>query len=273
MCSNYKPVTLQDRLLAHFGVARPDTEEPPEFALPGFVAPFLIRDAHKQELQRECRLGLYGLLPDWAPDLAFGRNTYNCRTESMRQKPAFKKAWHTGHRCLVPVELLYEFCYETGEPVRWAIKLSTGGPMGVAGLWGIWPDPRGVDQLSFTMLTVNADGHGIFGRMHPPGDEKRMPVILHPRDYDGWLNGPNEDAASYIAAFPAELLESYPEPTPWKELQEPSSWSSAPDMFEAEWRAAATDPVARQLKCRRARSKPKVPRDQDPPMPMSDDLF
>ena len=37
------------------------------------------------------------------------------------------------------------------------------------------------------MLTVNADGHPVFQRMHRPGDEKRMVVILDPAEYDRWL--------------------------------------------------------------------------------------
>ena len=39
MCSNYRPVTLQDRLLAHFGVIRPNTETPTE-AWPGYTNHF-----------------------------------------------------------------------------------------------------------------------------------------------------------------------------------------------------------------------------------------
>jgi putative SOS response-associated peptidase YedK len=37
------------------------------------------------------------------------------------------------------------------------------------------------------MLTVNADGHPVFQRMHKPGDEKRMVAILDPAEYDRWL--------------------------------------------------------------------------------------
>ncbi len=43
MCSNYEPVTLQDRLLANFGVLRPKGAEPPEFTFPGYLAPIIVR--------------------------------------------------------------------------------------------------------------------------------------------------------------------------------------------------------------------------------------
>lgn len=40
---------------------------------------------------------------------------------------------------------------------------------------------------TFAMLTVNADGHPVYERMHKPGEEKRMVVILDPAEYDRWL--------------------------------------------------------------------------------------
>ena len=58
--------------------------------------------------------------------------------------------------------------------------------------------PEGREVLSFTMLTVNADGHGVFGRMHPPGDEKRMPVILRMQDQHAWLHGSPAEALAFI---------------------------------------------------------------------------
>lgn len=257
MCSNYKPVTLQDRLLAHFGVARPDDAEPPELTFAGRGAPFIVRAEQRGELA--CHIGRYGLLPEWAPDLAFGRRTYNCRSETMRSKPSFRDAWAAGRRCVIPVELLFENCWETGDPVRWAIARSNGDPMAVAGLWGVWHDREGQAVPSFTMITVNADGHAIFGRMHPPGDEKRMPVILALEDRDTWLRGSPLQARALIRPFPAEGLHAMPDPAAWKPLPEPASWSRSEDLFADDWHAAAQDPKARALKARRSRAAPQPP--------------
>jgi len=273
MCTNYKPVTLQDRLLSHFGVVRPDDEDPLELIYPGFGAPFIVRPEHRAELARECLVGLFGLLPEWAPNLAYGRNTYNCRTESMRQLPSFKQTWFSARRCIIPAEWIYENCHETGDPVRWRIQLSHGGPMGVAGLWGVWKDRNGVDTLSFTMLTVSGAGHAIYERMHAPGDEKRMPVIVHREDFDGWLNCAVADADQYLRQYPAELLKAEPDPAPWKKLPEPKSWAAEPDMFQDEWRHAAEDPAARMIKARRARQKPKGPPPLEEDGPSTGDLF
>ncbi|KWE79364.1 hypothetical protein WT54_27550 [Burkholderia territorii] len=56
-----------------------------------------------------------------------------------------------------------------------------------------------------SMLTVNADGHAVMGRMHKPGDEKRSVVILRPADYDEWLHTENVEAArTLLQLYPAD---------------------------------------------------------------------
>lgn len=61
------------------------------------------------------------------------------------------------------------------------------------------------------MLTVNADGHGVMGRMHKPGDEKRSVVILRPADYDEWLHTMNVEAARVmLALYPADEATAEP---------------------------------------------------------------
>ena len=217
MCSNYKPVTLRDRLLAHFGVVRPDTETPTE-TWPGYNAPFIVRAGSKDEVQaeqgREALVGNYGLLPSWSKDMVLGRKTYNSRSETASEKPSFREAWRKRRWCIIPAELLYEPCWETGVAVRWAIR-HVAGPMGVAGLWGMWLDPKTGQRVpTFTMLTVNADSHALYRRFHRPEDEKRMPVILHPEDFDAWLNCSVDDAMGFMKQFPAELLEAEPAPLP-----------------------------------------------------------
>lgn len=61
------------------------------------------------------------------------------------------------------------------------------------------------------MLTVNADGHAVMGRMHKPNDEKRSVVILRPEDYDEWLHATNDEAArEMLQVYPANELAAEP---------------------------------------------------------------
>ncbi len=227
MCANYEPVTASDRMLAGFGVARPAGSVPVDF-YPGYLGPFIRRartaagaaggDAVGQSpgsptQPREAELGQFGLVPHWSRDLAIGRRTYNARSESAAAKPSFRDAWRRGQRCIVPAEAVYEPCWESGRAVRWRIARADGRPLGIAGLWGFWRDPAsGQSLLSYTLLTVNADGHAIFARMHRPGDEKRMVVILDEIDYDAWLDAPVERMDGFMRTYPAERLVAAPWP-------------------------------------------------------------
>ncbi|MBT9457470.1 MAG: SOS response-associated peptidase [Burkholderiaceae bacterium] len=210
MCSNYQTVTSTDRLLTYFGVERPKGTEPPELVFPGYLAPFIVAAKHRPEMEREAQLGLFGLLPSWAKDLAFGRKTFNARSETVAEKPSFRDAWAKGRRCIIPAEAVYEPCWETGKAVKWAISRRDGLPLGLAGLWGYWRDKDGKEVLSFTMLTINGAGHEIYERMHKPGDEKRMVVILDEADYDAWLNCPVAEAAAFLKQYPARKLDAKP---------------------------------------------------------------
>ena len=213
MCANYHPVTAQDRLLTYFGVERPKGEAPPEFTFPGYLAPFIVRASDRVEMERQAELGLFGLLPHWAKDTAFGRRTYNARSETVAEKPSFKDAWRKGHRCIIPAEAIFEPCWETGKAVRWRISRRDGVPMGIAGLWGWWRDrATGREVLSFTMLTINADDHPLMKRFHKPGEEKRMVVILDEAEYSAWLDAPLERMPDFMRAYPADRLVAEPDP-------------------------------------------------------------
>ena len=211
MCANYLPVTAADRLAQYFGVERPTEALPPE-VYPGGLAPFIVRARDRVELARDLRLGLFGLVPHWAKDLAFGRRTYNARSETVAEKPSFRDAWRQGRRCIVPVEAVFEPNWETGKAVRWKVTRKDGLPMGIAGLWGWWRAPDGREWLSFTMLTINADAHPIFNRLHRPGEEKRMVVILDETDYDAWLEAPLTRVKEFLKPYPADRLDAEPAP-------------------------------------------------------------
>jgi putative SOS response-associated peptidase YedK len=68
-------------------------------------------------------------------------------------------------------------------------------------------DPLGTVLQSFTLLTVNADGHALMGRMHKPGEEKRMPVMVAQADYQDWLHATPQSASGWMRAWPAAELQ------------------------------------------------------------------
>lgn len=121
-------------------------------------------------------------------------DTVNARSETVGSSRLYGKAWRDGQRCLIPAAWIYEPCYETGRNVWHRIGLTGWQPYCVAGIWKRYEDADGRTLIGMSMLTVNADGHPVMGRMHKPGDEKRSVVILRPADYDEWLHTMNIEA-------------------------------------------------------------------------------
>jgi putative SOS response-associated peptidase YedK len=214
MCANYTP-SRRDQLEHHFGVAPPDSEFKAE-AYPADMAPF-IRPPRGDSVpgDRAAALGMFGIAPHWAKEpMKLARNTYNARTETLTERPSFRNAWKRRQFCIIPAASIFEPCYETGKAVRWEIGNADGSPLAIAGLWEYRQDgPTGLPLLSYTMLTINADGHEIFQRMHKPNDEKRMVVLLSPDQYDEWLHCPVEDAPAFFEQrYPAERLVAHAAP-------------------------------------------------------------
>jgi putative SOS response-associated peptidase YedK len=224
MCANYIP-SRREQLEQHFGVATPDSEYKAE-TYPGYMAPFIRKPQAKAERgDRSAALGMFGMVPHWAKDLKLARQTYNARTETVASKPTFRSAFKHGQFCIIPAASIFEPCYESGKAERWEIAVAEGAPMGIAGIWEHRQEgPNGLPLLSFSMLTVNADGHALMQRFHKPDDEKRMVIVLAPEQYDDWLHCPVEEAPDFFQRYPAEKLSAHAAPRTVKTV--------AKDLFE-----------------------------------------
>ncbi|RYC28907.1 SOS response-associated peptidase, partial [Lichenibacterium minor] len=98
-------------------------------------------------------------------------------------KPMFRTAFKK-HRCLIPASGFYEWTGGKGDKVPHLFTAGDGSPvLAFAGLWDHWTDPEsGDDVLSATIIVSGASEW-----MTPFHD--RMPVLLTPDDFDGWLSG------------------------------------------------------------------------------------
>jgi len=139
-------------------------------------------------------------------------------------------------------------------------------------LWSEWTSPEGEKLLSFSMLTINADGHEVFGGMDAPDHEKRTPVILPISSQELWLYGSLKDAERLLMRYPADQLPATPrEPSP-QARREPKSWQAVPDMFAPEWHAAAVE-APRRRTGRTPKVSPPLPRPPELPGPTTGALF
>lgn len=221
MCANYLP-SQQDRLNQYFGVTTPDQEFKPEI-YPGYLAPVILPPFNNSiSVPLQCILACFGMVPQWA-GLKLCRKTYNARSETVASKPSFRHAWKQHQFCLIPLDAFFEPCYESGHPVRWRIEQANGEPLAVAGVWEKKANgPGGAPLFSFSMLTINADQHPLMQRFHPPGSEKRMPALLGPVSYHGWLHARPDHTSDFFLPYPASQLHARPDPKPLVDQRRPA---------------------------------------------------
>jgi putative SOS response-associated peptidase YedK len=225
MCSHYQAEKRRKQIEKHFGIKLPPDWEPPPGGLhiyPSYMAPFIRRPPARESDDEaipafELGEGYFGLLPSWAEDTRYCKNTYNARIETVATKASYKGAWAKPRHCIVLCQAIYEPDWRPGTPVPTRFTRADDETLGVAGLWWPWKDPRtNAWKDSFTMLTINAANHPQFMHMHRPEDEKRMAVILPEAQYEEWLDAPPERSMDFMKPYPAEGLTMTPEPPPPK---------------------------------------------------------
>jgi putative SOS response-associated peptidase YedK len=142
----------------------------------------VIRES-REDGTREMTLMRWGLIPFFTKQLSDvkGMSTINTRAESVLKSPTWREPFKK-RRCIVPASFFYEWKKldpKTKQP--YAFSVSDASVFGFAGLWDAWKDGQGHWLHSFSIITTEANK--LMSSVHT-----RMPVILHPRDYDRWLS-------------------------------------------------------------------------------------
>jgi len=207
MCSNFESIHPKHAnwVEHHFDCEIPNSPWREEI-YPTYPAPFIYLEKGKPK----CELAQFGLVPHWAADKKkFGLRTYNARSETVAEKPSYRSAWKERRFGLAIMNSFYEPNWETGKAVRWRIKRTDAEPVAVASIWERFVDKEtGEIIFSFSMLTINADGHEVMQQFHKPEDEKRSVVVLQDKDYLPWLNANHKEAISMLQLAPNGFLES-----------------------------------------------------------------
>ena len=211
MCSNFQPIKTEHAqwVAEQFGCQLPDVTWRAE-TYPTYPAPIV----YLQDGIPKCELAQFGLVPHWAEDKKkFGLKTYNARSETVHEKPSYRYAWKERQFGLAIMESFYEPSWETGKAIRWRIKRADTQPIAVPSIWERFIDKEtGEVIFTFSMLTVNADGHSIMKHFHRLEDEKRSIIVLNEADYQPWLNASHDQARSLLKVAPADFLVSEPAP-------------------------------------------------------------
>ena len=211
MCSNFQPIKKEHAnwLKEHFDCDLPASTWREE-VYPTYPAPFIYLENGKPK----CDLTQFGLVPHWATDKKkFGLKTYNARSETVQEKPTYRPAWKERRYGLALMESFYEPNWETRKAIRWRIQRADSEPVAVASIWERFIDKdTGEIIFSFSMITINADGHEVMKHFHKPDDDKRSIVVLNDFEYLPWLNANHDQARKLLSLASDGFLKSEPAP-------------------------------------------------------------
>lgn len=159
--------------------------------------------------EREISLMHWGLVPNFAKSVVDfrGFSMFNARAESLMNSGTWRIPFER-RRCLIPADGFYEWKTMTTSredairmrrdgqrppklmKVPYAVTLTNSEPMAFAGLWDAWKEPKPKSDSvhtpdkwlqSFSIITTEANE--IMSAIYT-----RMPVILHPRNWEEWLD-------------------------------------------------------------------------------------
>lgn len=203
-------------MCGRFTLTDPDADLAVQFSLPEIpdmqpryniapTQPVAAVRLSPQSQSREMVLLRWGLIPFWAKEPNIGARLINARSETVAEKPAFRAAFRR-RRCLVVADGFYEWQKQNGTKQPFYIHLRFLRPFAFAGLWEHWEGADASVIESCTLLTTQPNN--LLQPIH-----NRMPVILHPKDYDLWLDPEIQEAGrlqSLLQPFSTEEMDAYP---------------------------------------------------------------
>jgi putative SOS response-associated peptidase YedK len=108
-------------------------------------------------------------------------------------------------RCIVPANGFYEWTGPKGNKTPHFIHPTDGKLMGFAGIYSELAPESSEAGMSYSVITT--DPNKVMEDIHD-----RMPVILHPEEFDDWLNPENDDPnflKDFLKPYPNDGIEEY----------------------------------------------------------------
>ena len=159
--------------------------------------------------RRVMRLAVWPLIAVWARGVVLKYATANARCETMAKLPAYRHAWSSGRRCLMPATSFVEWQTVAGSRRKqpWLVYLADRRSMAFAGLWEVSHTEDSERIESCTIVTGPANA--LMAEIH--NTRKRMPVVLEgDSEQDAWLSGTKEEALAVVEPLADGLLDAHP---------------------------------------------------------------
>ena len=185
------------------GIIPPEGVDPPEAKYniaPMTYSPIVRRDIDTKRL--EMAPCLWGLVPSWwnKPLSEKKFSTFNARSESVHEAASFRGAFRH-KRCLIPVSGFYEWMRDGKSKTPFAIGLRNRRWFCFAGLWDV-AHIDGSELHTFTILTTTPND--LMAGIHT-----RMPVIIHPSNYERWIDGDYRKLDDLFDPYPTDDMHAW----------------------------------------------------------------
>ncbi|MDQ2178796.1 SOS response-associated peptidase [Marinifilum sp. D714] len=200
MCYGYSSSKLAERFARK--MREPKLFER-HFYKSGFEFPLMPVVCNDQP--EEIGLAAWGLIPAWAKDKSMRKYTLNARSETIFEKPSFKKAI-ASQRCLILADGFYEWQHVGKNKYPYFIGLKNEVSFAFAGIWDLWENPESKELVkSYSIITTEANG--LMAKIH--NTKKRMPLILPVENEDAWLKAESKNEIMDLLKLPIEEDEMF----------------------------------------------------------------
>ncbi|WP_213774219.1 SOS response-associated peptidase [Bradyrhizobium sp. dw_78] len=181
MCGRFVITSPPEALRRLFGYAEQPNFPPRYNVAPTQPIPVVVAENGF----RHFRLMRWGFLPAWVKDPRKFTLVINARSETVREKPAFRNAIKR-RRCLIPADGYYEWQVSGARKRPYFIHRRDGQPLGFAALAETWMGPNGEELDTVAIMTAPASAD--LAELH-----HRVPVTIAPDDFERWLDSRTED--------------------------------------------------------------------------------
>ncbi len=198
MCGRFSRSSSHAVLADEFGITQfVDVDLAPRYNIaPSQFVEAIVGDA------AEVRLG--SMRWGFASEPGAARAPINARAETVSHVPLFREAF-AKRRCLIVADGFYEWQKDGASKRPHFIRMRSGRPFGLAGIWTWYRPESGAPVPTCAILTCAAND--LMAPIH-----NRMPVILAPGARERWID-PGGDANPSLRAlltpFAAEEMEAY----------------------------------------------------------------
>lgn len=200
MCGRFAQFSIKPVLIEEFNLDEVSCDLKPNYNIaPGQDVAVVIRDDRTRLLMLH-----WGLVPPWAKDISAGYKMINARSETITEKPSYRKAFEK-RRCLVIADGFYEWHREGNKKIPYFIYHISGRPVGFAGIYEKWISKDGDEVNSCAIITTSANE-----LLQPIHD--RMPVIIPAENSASWIDPANKDKdhlLSMLAPFSSGRMSAH----------------------------------------------------------------